>query len=59
MTFRDELAKPPPLSGLEEIYKKYHDQGLEIIGFPCNQVSFTVCPRYALLLMSFILSCTR
>ncbi|KAL6941944.1 hypothetical protein ACO0QE_003107 [Hanseniaspora vineae] len=25
------------LSGLEELYKKYHADGLEIIGFPCNQ----------------------
>jgi glutathione peroxidase len=22
---------------LEQLYKKYHDQGLEIIAFPCNQ----------------------
>jgi peroxiredoxin len=22
---------------LEELYKKYHNEGLEIIGFPCNQ----------------------
>ncbi|KAF8936133.1 glutathione peroxidase [Dissophora ornata] len=24
-------------AGLEELYKKYKDQGLVIIGFPCNQ----------------------
>ncbi|MBP3840815.1 MAG: glutathione peroxidase [Bacilli bacterium] len=23
--------------GLEKIYKKYHDKGLEILDFPCNQ----------------------
>ncbi len=27
----------PQFAGLEEMYKKYKDQGLVIIGFPCNQ----------------------
>lgn len=27
----------PQYKQLEEIYRKYKDQGLEIIGFPCNQ----------------------
>ena len=26
--------------GLENIYKKYKDEGFEIIGFPCNQFAF-------------------
>lgn len=27
----------PQYTGLNEIYKKYHDRGVEVLGFPCNQ----------------------
>lgn len=27
----------PQYKGLEEVYKEYKDQGLEILAFPCNQ----------------------
>lgn len=27
----------PQLEGLEKLYKKYHDKGFIILGFPCNQ----------------------
>ncbi len=27
----------PQYEGLENLYEKYHDQGLEILDFPCNQ----------------------
>ncbi len=27
----------PQYEGLEKLYKEYHDQGLEILDFPCNQ----------------------
>lgn len=30
----------PQYEGLEALYEKYHDQGFEILDFPCNQFAF-------------------
>ena len=31
-----ECGNTPQYAGLEDIYKKYHPEGFEILAFPCN-----------------------
>ncbi|PDW02041.1 glutathione peroxidase [Candidatus Viridilinea mediisalina] len=30
----------PQYAGLEQLYRRYRDEGFEILGFPCNQFGF-------------------
>ena len=32
-----DCGLPPQYQGLQELYDRYHDQGFEILDFPCNQ----------------------
>jgi glutathione peroxidase len=32
-----ECGFTPQFQGLQKLYEKYHSQGFEILGFPCNQ----------------------
>ena len=32
-----ECGFTPQYKGLEAVYEKLHDKGLEVLGFPCNQ----------------------
>ena len=29
----------PQYQGLQKLYDEYHDQGLEVLGFPCNSLA--------------------
>ncbi len=31
------MCKTPQYEGLEKLYKEYHEKGLEVLDFPCNQ----------------------
>ncbi len=47
-----KCGNTPQYKGLEELYKKYKDQGLVILGFPCNQF-FSQEPGDAKTIQSF------
>ena len=32
-----ECAFTPQFAGLEQLYRQFHERGLEVLGFPCNQ----------------------
>jgi len=32
-----ECGFTPQYKGLEEVYKQFHERGVEVLGFPCNQ----------------------
>jgi glutathione peroxidase-family protein len=37
----DEVGLTPQYTDLQALHEKYESKGLKVIGFPCNQVSYT------------------
>ena len=45
----------PQYEGLETLYEKYHEKGLEILDFPCDQFGHQVMMKFILFVLVSII----